>query len=174
MTFAVFLDRDGTVVRDRHFLADPDGLELMPGAAEGLRRMQRAGAQLVVVTNQSGVGRGYFTAEDCERVNERLRELLAAEGVQLAGIYVCPHAPENGCACRKPAPGLFHRAAAELQLELSGSFAIGDKLTDAQAGREAGAFPILLAGAVSSADAVTVPDLIAAADVIERRANDAG
>jgi histidinol-phosphate phosphatase family protein len=157
--FAVFLDHDGTVMADRHFLADPAGVELLPGAAAGLRRMRDLGAALVVVTNQSGVGRGYFDLGAVERVNDRLRELLAAEGIELDGIYVCPHGPDEGCACRKPEPGLFLQARDELGLDLGASFVVGDREVDVEAGRRLGATPIRIGREAE--------DLSAAADLIE-------
>jgi histidinol-phosphate phosphatase family protein len=162
LTWAVFLDRDGTIVVDKHYLSDPDGLELLPNAPEGLRELRALGARLVVVTNQSGVGRGYFLAEAVERMHERLRELLAEGGVELDGIYVCPHAPEDGCACRKPASALFERAADELGLDLRASFVVGDKQSDVEAARRIGATPIL----IGPADDADVRDLVGAARLV--------
>ena len=146
MTWAVFLDRDGTIVVDKHYLADPGGLELLPNALEGLVELRALGAKLVVVTNQSGVGRGYFPAEAIEPMHERLRELLAEGGVDLDGIYVCPHAPDDGCACRKPGSALFEQAAVELGVELRESFVVGDKEADVEAGRRIGATSLLIGG----------------------------
>jgi histidinol-phosphate phosphatase family protein len=131
---AVFLDRDGTVIAERHYLSDPAGVELLPGAAEGLRRMRALGLPLVLVTNQSGVGRGYFGRDAVERVHGRLIELLAAEGVALSAIYSCPHAPDEACGCRKPLPGLLEQAARELGLDLPTCFVIGDKPCDIDLG----------------------------------------
>jgi histidinol-phosphate phosphatase family protein len=162
VTWAAFLDRDGTIVVDKHYLADPDGLELLPNALEGLRELRELGAKLVVVTNQSGVGRGYFAAEAVERMHARLGVLLAEDGVELDGIYVCPHGPDEGCACRKPGTALFERAADDLGLDLRGSFVLGDKDADVEAGRRIGATPILI-GPGDDADA---PDLLAATRVI--------
>jgi D-glycero-D-manno-heptose 1,7-bisphosphate phosphatase len=161
VNWAVFLDRDGTIVVDKHYLADPDGLELLPKALEALRELRDLGAKLVLVTNQSGVGRGYFPAEAVDRMHERLRDLLVDGGVELDGIYVCPHAPEDGCACRKPGSVLFEQAAAELDLELAGSFVVGDKESDAEAGRRIGATPIHIGGEVA--------DLVEAARLIRSR-----
>ena len=158
MSWAAFLDRDGTIVVDKHYLSDPAGLELLPNALEGLSELRDLGARLVVVTNQSGVGRGYFPAEAIEPMNERLRELLRAGGIELDGIYVCPHAPDDGCACRKPGSALFEQAAGELGLDLGQSFVLGDKEADVEAGRRIGATPILVGG---DAD-----DLLAAARLI--------
>lgn len=130
----VFLDRDGTVIVERHYLHDPAGVELLPGAAEGLRRMQALGLWLVLVTNQSGVGRGYFGRDAVERVHGRLLELLEHEGVDLDAIYLCPHTPEEACSCRKPRPGLIQRAVADLGIDPARSFVIGDKACDVDLG----------------------------------------
>ena len=159
---AVFLAGDGTIVVDKQYASDPAGLELLPNAVEGLRELRDLGAKLVVVTNQSGVGRGYFPAEAIEPMHGRLRELLAEGGVGLDGIYVCPHAPDDGCACRKPGSALFEQAADELGLELQTSFVVGDKQSDVEAGRRIGATPIL----VGPADDADAPDLLAAARLI--------
>ena len=158
MTWAVFLDRDGTIVVDKHYPSDPDELELLPNALEGIRELRDLGAKLVVVTNQSGVGRGYFPAEALEPMHERLRELLAEGGVALDGIYVCPHAPDDGCDCRKPKTALFEQAADELGLALTESYVLGDKDADVEAGRRIGATPILVGG--------DAEDLLAAARLI--------
>lgn len=135
---AVFLDRDGTVIAERHYLHDPVGVELLPGAAEGLRRMQSLGLRLVLVTNQSGIGRGFFGRAAVERVHGRLLELLEREGVDLDAIYLCPHTPDEGCSCRKPQPGLIKRAANDLGLAFgpgqAQSFVIGDKACDVDLG----------------------------------------
>jgi len=131
---AVFLDRDGTVIAERHYLHDPAGVELLPGAAAGLRAMQSLGLRLVLVTNQSGVGRGYFGRDAVERVHGRLLELLEREGVDLDAIYLCPHTPEESCSCRKPLPGLIQRAARDLGLDPAHSFVIGDKACDVDLG----------------------------------------
>jgi D-glycero-D-manno-heptose 1,7-bisphosphate phosphatase len=167
VNFAVFLDRDGTIVADKHFLADPAGLELLPGAVEGLRELQRLGARLVVVTNQSGVGRGYFPASAVERVHEGLRALLEEDGVELDAIYSCPHSPEEGCSCRKPAPGLFLRAADDLGIDLDASFVLGDRDVDVEAGRRIGATSILIGPQPPRADGLHARDLIEAARLIE-------
>lgn len=123
----VLLDRDGTLIVDRHYLADPQGVELLPGVGAGLRQMRELGLGLVVITNQSGVGRGYFTLEQVEQVHQRLGQLLAVEQVQLDGIYSCPHTPADGCSCRKPATGLVEKAASELDFEPQSCFVVGDR-----------------------------------------------
>jgi D-glycero-D-manno-heptose 1,7-bisphosphate phosphatase len=143
---AVFLDRDGTLIADRHFLGDPDGVELIPGSARGLRRLADAGFALVVATNQSGIARGYFGEDDYRAVRDRLDRLLADHGVALDATYHCPHHPDVGgpCACRKPAPGMFLRAAAELDLDLPRSVLVGDRARDVLAAAELGARGVLV------------------------------
>lgn len=141
---AIFLDRDGTIIVDSGYLCDPAGVELLPGAVAGLRRMQALGLALVVVTNQSGIGRGYYDRAAADRVGQRLDDLLAAEGVRLDGVYICPHAPQDGCACRKPRPGLVEQASRELGLEPAASFVIGDKACDIGLGEAVGATTILV------------------------------
>jgi histidinol-phosphate phosphatase family protein len=139
-----FLDRDGTLIVEKHYLRDPGAVELLPRAADGLRELRGLGFRLVLVTNQSGVGRGYFGVADVEAVHSRLEALLAAAGVRLDGIYWCPHRPEEGCACRKPAPGLVERACADLALDPTRSVMIGDKACDIEMGRRCGMTTILV------------------------------
>lgn len=129
---AAFLDRDGTLILERHYLADPDGVELIPGATAALAALREAGYALVVVTNQSGIARGLITPEEYEAVHTRLAELLAAEGVHLDAVYHCPHHPEHSgpCDCRKPGLALYRRAAEEHGLDLARSIYVGDKVSD--------------------------------------------
>ena len=173
----VVLDRDGTINADRHYLSAPDQVELLPEAAAGLRAMRAMGLGLVVVTNQSAVGRGYFDLARLEEIHNRLRELLAADEVELDGIYVCPHLPDDGCDCRKPLPGLLWRAAAELAFDPRACFVIGDKPCDIELGKSVAATTLLVrsgygaeneAAGTVAADYV-VDDLLAAARLIERR-----
>lgn len=172
----VFLDRDGTVNVERCYLSSPDEVELLPGAAEGLRQMKALGLTLVVVTNQSGLARGYFTEETMERVHERLRALLAEQGASIDAIYVCPHHPDAGCSCRKPAPGMAYQAARDFGTDLSNAFVVGDKACDIAFGKAIGATTLLVrtgygaeveAHGGAGADYV-VPDLREAAAVIQR------
>ncbi len=139
----IFLDRDGTILVERHYLDDPAGVELLPGAAEGLRRLARLGP-LVVVTNQSGLARGYFDRSTLAAIHRRMGELLAREGVELAAIEVCPHHPDDGCRCRKPRPGLALRAARRLGLDPARGIVIGDKACDVGLGRALGALAVLV------------------------------
>jgi D-glycero-D-manno-heptose 1,7-bisphosphate phosphatase len=181
--FAV-LDRDGTINVEREYLSHPEQLELLPGAAPGLRHLRTLGLGLVVITNQSGIGRGYFNRAGLDLIHDRLRELLAAEGIRLDGIYVCPHHPSDGCTCRKPQPELLERAAREHQFKPSESFVIGDKAIDIELGERVGATTLLVRtgygaqvaalppGEIMTQAAVTwdyvVDDLANAAGVIER------
>jgi D-glycero-D-manno-heptose 1,7-bisphosphate phosphatase len=142
---AVFVDRDGVINEERRHVHRPQDFVLLPGAAAGLRRLAAAGWRLVVVTNQAGIGRGLYTEADYAHLTAHMRALLRAEGVTLDGVYHCPHHPIHGlgawrvaCACRKPAPGMLQRAAAELGLDLSRSAIVGDKRSDLDAGRAAG------------------------------------
>ena len=148
---AVFLDKDGTLVVDVPYNVDPDLIRLTPGAVDGLRALHAAGYLLIVVSNQSGVARGYFEESAIEAVEARLRAMLAAAGVPLAGFYYCPHHPDGpveryavACECRKPAPGLVERAAREHGIDLGRSWLVGDILHDVEAGRRAGCRTILL------------------------------
>lgn len=140
----ILLDRDGTLIEDRHYLHDPDGVVLLPSVVEGLRLLTAAGCKLVVVSNQSGVGRGYYDETAMHAVNKRMCDLLAAEGIALHGVYCCPHTPEHGCDCRKPAPGMVLRAAQDLGFDPALACVIGDKLCDVELGCAVGAIPILV------------------------------
>lgn len=140
----IFFDRDGTLIEERHYLADPAQVAMIAGAAEAVRLARSGGFLAVVLTNQSGVGRGYFTLEDVRRVNGRMLELLAAEGAAVDGIYVCPHAPEDNCPCRKPRTGLVEQAARELGIDIARSWMIGDKAADLELARNAGMRGVLV------------------------------
>jgi D-glycero-D-manno-heptose 1,7-bisphosphate phosphatase len=140
----VLIDRDGTLIVERHYLCEADGVELLGGAVAGLRRLQEQGFGLAVITNQSGIGRGYFTQAAADAVHTRMTELLARQSIRLDGIYCCPHTPADRCACRKPMPGLIHRAAAELGFDPSEAVMIGDKPCDIAAGQAAGATTFLV------------------------------
>ncbi len=137
MRRALLCDRDGTLIVDVGYPRDPDRVELLPGVAEALRELGRRYA-LVIVSNQSGIGRGLIKPEEAAAVHARVVERFAAEGVSFAGAYMCPHAPDEDCACRKPAPGMLLQAAEELGLSLEHSVMIGDKQADVQAGWRAG------------------------------------
>jgi D-glycero-D-manno-heptose 1,7-bisphosphate phosphatase len=157
----VILDRDGTLVIDRGYLDDPEGLEFEAGAAEGLKWLYSHGYRLVVITNQSGVGRGLFTLERLEEMNARLNVMVNHVGARLEGIYYCPHAPDSGCVCRKPALGLLTRAAADLGFSPASSIMIGDRESDIEFGHRAGATTILIAASTPTVDFRFRPDLVA-------------
>lgn len=140
----VLLDRDGTLIVERDYLAAPEGVELLPHAAAGLRRFAGAGWGRLLLTNQSGVGRGYFDLAAVDAIHSRMIELLAEAGASLDGIYVCPHAPRDGCDCRKPRTGLAIRAAADWRFDPGAAVVIGDKASDIELGRAIGAKTILV------------------------------
>jgi histidinol-phosphate phosphatase family protein len=170
------LDRDGTLIVERNYLSHPDQVELLPGAIEGLRQLRQMGLGLVVVTNQSGIGRGYFDHQRLEEIHLRFQQLLQAEGVYLDRIYYCPHTPDDRCACRKPQTGLIQRAAAEFGFHPSDSFVIGDKPCDIELGKRVGAMTLLVrtgyGAEVAATDTVkpdsVVENLAEAAQVIQR------
>lgn len=171
----VLLDRDGTIIHDKHYLADPDGVELIAGAAQGMRVLRDLGFGIVVVTNQSGIGRGFFTIEAQHRIHERMCALLAEEGVGVDGIYICPHTPEQDCTCRKPLPGLAEQALKDHGFDPETAIVIGDKRADIELGKAIGALSILVRtgkgaaeeakGKAGAADHI-VDDLAAAARLI--------
>jgi D-glycero-D-manno-heptose 1,7-bisphosphate phosphatase len=129
---AVFLDRDGTLIEDRHYMSDPGDVHLIDGVPEALARLRAAGYLLVVVTNQSGIARGWITPAQYAAVRDRLGQLLAAAGAPLDATYVCPHHPDatGACDCRKPGPGMFRAAATDLNIDLARSVLVGDRWRD--------------------------------------------
>jgi D-glycero-D-manno-heptose 1,7-bisphosphate phosphatase len=149
---AVFVDKDGTLVEDVPYNVDPRRIRLLPGAAEGLRMLQRAGFVLFVVSNQSGAARAYFRPEALTGVERQIRHLLDREGVRLEGFAWCPHHPEGAvaelavrCDCRKPEPGLLRAAAGRHGIDLRRSWMVGDILDDVEAGHRAGCKAVLIA-----------------------------
>ena len=138
LTRAVFLDRDGTLIEERGYLSDPAQVALFAGAAEALRSLQTAGYKLFIVSNQSGVGRGFFSMQNVERVHDRMRQSFAGSGVRFDKIYVAPEAPGQPSRGRKPSPQFLLDARDEFGLDLSSSVFIGDKLIDLQCGWNAG------------------------------------
>ena len=142
--WAVFLDRDGTINKEVRYLHDPDDLGLFPHAAKAIRLLNEANVPAIVVTNQAGVGRGYFAEEVVRAVHKRLAKKLAAHGAYLDAIYYCPHHPDEGCTCRKPNPGMLLQAAHEHTIDLQRSFVVGDKISDLEAGRRVGCRTVLV------------------------------
>jgi D-glycero-D-manno-heptose 1,7-bisphosphate phosphatase len=141
---AVFLDRDGTINEEMGYINHLSRFVLLPRTAEAIKRLNDAGFKVVLVTNQSGAARGYFPPSLVGEVHDRLRQLLAAAGAHVDGIYSCLHGPEEGCACRKPQPGLILQAAQELQIDLSRSYLVGDRHMDIQTAANAGVKGILV------------------------------
>ena len=159
----LLLDRDGTVIVEKHYLSRPDQVELLPGVAEGLRQLRELGYALGIVTNQSGVGRGYYSERNVQAVHDRMCALLEAETVHIDGIWHCPHAPMEACACRKPATGMLDAAIAELGYLSSECTVVGDKECDIELGRNAGARSVLVRtgyGRMTEAARHCVPDLV--------------
>jgi D-glycero-D-manno-heptose 1,7-bisphosphate phosphatase len=159
----VFLDRDGTLVRDEGYTHRISDYALLPGVASGLRRLQAAGFGLAVVTNQSGIGRGLYSEADYQAFQQHMAADLSRQGVQLSQSFHCPHRPEAGCACRKPAPGLLLQARDTLGAELSQSWMIGDMPRDAEAALQAGCRGSVLVGDAEAA----APGALRAADFSE-------
>lgn len=161
---AAFLDRDGVLMEDANYVGDVARVVIIPAALTALRRLQDAGFKLCVVTNQSGVGRGYFTHEHVAEVHAHLDREFAKAGVRIDRYYVCPHHPDDNCACRKPSPKSLRDAAKEFHLDLARSFMVGDRPSDIQAGHNAGVKTILVltgAGHQTRADGKVKPDHIA-------------
>jgi len=143
----VFLDRDGKLLKESPYLSDPAKAELLPGVGAGLAKLQQAGYRLVIVTNQQGIGLGYFSFDDFVAVNVALFRLLTAYGVTISRIYYCPHSAADQCECRKPKPGLLVRALADFGMEPGRCFMVGDRDVDAMSGAAAGCSPVLVSAA---------------------------
>ncbi len=176
---AVFLDRDGTINIEKDYLFRPEEFEFTPGAVEAIRLLNRSGYLVIVVTNQSGVARGYYTEEDVVKLHSHIDELLQSGGARVDAWYYCPHHPAGGgpynqeCDCRKPFPGMLRQAAADHGIDLSRSWMVGDKSADMDAGLSAGCKPVLVLtgyGAETShtlsSDQICCPDLLSAAKLI--------
>jgi D-glycero-D-manno-heptose 1,7-bisphosphate phosphatase len=151
MNRAVFLDRDGTINEEVGYLTDLDKLKLIPGAGAAIKRLNESGLKVVVVTNQSGVARGYFAESLVREAHTLLEALLRSEGARLDGIYYCPHHPKAGnsrytttCDCRKPGTGLIDKAARELDIDIARSYMVGDKWSDIELGQRAGMHTLLV------------------------------
>ena len=148
---AVFLDRDGTINVDKDYLYKIEEFEYLPGVKDALKRFQAAGYELIIITNQSGIGRGYYTEEDFKKLCDFMTEDLKKDGIEISDIYYCPHLPEAAaieyradCDCRKPKPGMILAAANKYNLDLENSYMVGDSFTDVQCGRAAGVKTVFL------------------------------
>jgi D-glycero-D-manno-heptose 1,7-bisphosphate phosphatase len=176
---AVFLDRDGTINVEKDYLHRVEDFEFIPGAPEAIRRLKDAGFLVVVVSNQSGVARGFFSLDEVEKLHSHLQTELARFGTSVDGFYVCPHHPTEGvgpyrqnCDCRKGNPGMLLQAAADFDVDLKASFMVGDKAADIEAGERAGCRSLLVLTGYGEGEAEKVPsaprcrDLCEAADLI--------
>jgi D-glycero-D-manno-heptose 1,7-bisphosphate phosphatase len=152
MAQAVFFDRDGTLIEDKDYLYKPEEVVIFPGAAGALQSLQKAGFKLFIVSNQSGVGRGYFPMADVERVNQHLLQEFGREGVRFEGVYIAPEAPDTPSRGRKPSPQFLFDARDEFGIDLARSYMIGDKLSDLECGWNAGVRQCLLVRTGSGAE----------------------
>lgn len=144
MARLVLIDRDGTINVERNYLSDPEQIELIPQAAEGIKILREAGFRIVIITNQSAVGRGYFDLKKLDEIHERLQKLLSESGAKIDAIYFCPHTPQDNCRCRKPLTEMANRAGQDFNANLTESFVIGDNLCDIELGKNIGATTILV------------------------------
>jgi len=144
MNRAVFLDRDGTIIVEKNYLHKIEDVEFIPGAGKALARLKKKGFLLILVTNQSGVSRGFFTMEDVQRVHRHLLAVLQKDGATLDGIYICPHQPEDNCDCRKPKTKHLRDAAQKFGIDLTKSFVVGDRDLDVHLGQGAGCKAVLV------------------------------
>jgi D-glycero-D-manno-heptose 1,7-bisphosphate phosphatase len=141
---AVFVDRDGAISFDRHYLSDPDGLQLIPTVAEGIKRPNEVGIPVIAITNQSGVDRGFIDEHQLKGIHDRMEEALAEHGACVDDIYYCPRMPDSGCSCRKPALGMLLEANDEHGVDLKHSFVIGDRIMDIEMVHAVGARGMLV------------------------------
>lgn len=159
---AVFLDRDGTLAKDVHYCSRPDDFELFPNTAKAIRLLNEHCFKVIIITNQSGVARGYFTEETLAEIHGKMKKELDKEGAWVDGIYYCPHHPDDNCDCRKPKPKLLLQAAKDFDIDLEHSFVVGDLQMDIELGRAVGCKTIL----VRKEDEATDPDAVVS-DLLE-------
>ena len=168
MNRAVFLDRDGTLIVEKNYLHNPEEVELFPGAGAALKKLSDAGFKLIIVTNQSGIGRGYFTLADAGRVNERVNREFARDGVRFEKTYIAPEAPDQPSRVRKPSPQFLFDARDEFNLNLAESFMVGDKLIDLECGWNAGVKKSILVRTGYGAEVErAVPEQISRAVIVD-------
>ena len=167
---AVFLDRDGTMAKDVHYCRRPQDFELFPDVAKAIKLLNERGFKVIVVTNQSGIARGYFTEETLGEIHEKMAGELAEEGARVDAIRYCPHHPDDGCECRKPKPKMLLEAASELEVDLTHSYVVGDLHADIELGKRAGCKTILISDSGSVDETInpdaTARDLLQAAQII--------
>lgn len=174
---AIFLDRDGVINRDVPYCSCPEDFELLPGVIEGILLLNKNGFKVVVVTNQSGVSRGYFTENMLAKIHEKMQHEFAIHGAHIDAIYYCPHHPDDNCTCRKPSASMLFKAASHFNIDLNQSYVIGDSAIDIEMGRKAGCktFLISLSGHKVTSNKAPVdadfiaPDVLTAACLITAR-----
>ena len=165
---AVFLDRDGTIAEDVSYCRRPEDFRLLPNTARAIKLLNEHGFKVIVVTNQSGVGRGYFTEETLAEIHEKMKRELAREGARVDAIYYCPHHPDDNCDCRKPKPGMMRQAVKDYHIDLRRSFVMGDMPSDIAMGKATGCRTILIGnrppvGGGEAAPEAIAPDILEAA-----------
>lgn len=141
---AVFLDRDGTINEDTGYIDSPERLVFIDGAASAIKKLNSKGFKVIVITNQSGIGRGYFSKEAADAVNKKLEDVLEKQSAHLDGIYYCPHHPDDNCECRKPKIGLLEKARKDLDIDFKKSYVVGDKISDVELAHNIGGKGILV------------------------------
>ena len=163
----VFIDRDGTIIVEKDFIRSPEEIQFIPGSVEAIKDLRVLGYKIIVVSNQSGIGRGILTEKMVKEVNDSFIRQLKDRGAPIDALYYCPHHPDDGCVCRKPETGMIRRAVAEHKLDLKEAVVIGDKLSDIELGRKIGAKSILVLTGYGKKereklrDAMIKPDFIA-------------
>jgi D,D-heptose 1,7-bisphosphate phosphatase len=159
---AVFLDRDGTIARDVHYCRRPEDFEILPTVPQAIRLLNERGFRVLVITNQSGIARGYFTEETLAQIHQKMADELTKQDARIDAIYYCPHHPDNGCECRKPKTGLFYQAAQDLGIDFSRSYVVGDSQMDINAGKALSCKTVLVTtGPKAGNDALDPPDYTA-------------
>ncbi len=153
---AVFVDRDGTLNRDVDYLSSPDQFELFPDVAASVRRLNLAGLKVIVVTNQSGIARGYFLLADLHSIHRKLQDCLAQSRAWLDDVLFCPHHPDDGCWCRKPNPGMIEQALARYPIDVSKSYIVGDRHIDIELAHRVGAKSVLVMTGTNSDDSLAI------------------
>ena len=164
---AVFLDRDGTIARDVHYCRRVEDFELLPTIPEAIKLLNANNFKVIVITNQSGIARGYFTEETLARIHKKMEEELAEYGSCLDAIYYCPHHPDDGCECRKPKTALFLQAAKDFDINLSHSFVVGDMQMDIDAGRVLDCQTVLVTTGPKGGSALIDPSDYTAGSLLE-------
>ena len=170
---AVFIDRDGTIAKNINYCSRPEDFELLPHTAKAISLLNQHGFKVIVITNQSGIARGYFTEEMLAKIHEKMKSELAKEGAWVDAIYYCPHHPDDNCQCRKPEPKLALQAAKDHDIELDSSFVVGDLQMDIDLGKAIGCRTILIGTAPPMNDEnpksdIVVSDLLTAVQIIVR------